>query len=295
MKRKHVSIIACLVIGSLCGCSKDQEVHIIAPPSVDSKVQAGWTDFTTGKYASAVRQFESAISQDASCYDAYNGMGWSLFKQGEFSAAIDYFQFLLPLREVEPDLAADAYAGLAAIYMTQNEDVLAIFSGWEALNIAEENGKEYTFTHDPTITAEDIHVINARCLYNIGEFFLSHVEVKAVDPTFPPPAIIPYTTVVETVATIDSTRIEFSSWLSWGTLIFSTRVGNVISILSVSDTLGSADYEVIYAWGEGGDVFITAEDLPPLGTPFIIEYAYVDDYFEYLILLAEKVQSLAAL
>jgi tetratricopeptide (TPR) repeat protein len=292
MKMKHLSTAAFLVIISLFGCSKDQEVNIIAPPSVDSKIQAGWTDYATGKYSSAVQYFESAISQDASCYDAYNGLGWSFFKQGEFSTAIDYFQVLLPLRDVEPALAADAYAGLAAIYMTQDEDVLAIFSGWEALAIA---GEEYVFSHDPTITAEDIHVINARCLYNIGEFYLSQVEVNGVDPTFPSHERIPFTTVVETVATTDSMEIDFSSWVSYQTLIFTTQFGNVISVSSVTDTFGATEYEVIYAWGEGGDVFITSEDLPPLGTSFIIEYAYVDDYFEYLILLAEKVQSLTAL
>jgi tetratricopeptide (TPR) repeat protein len=277
MKRKLISAAVFVLLINLFGCSKDQEVNIIAPPSVDSKVQAGWTDYATGKYASAIQHFESAISQDAACYDAYNGLGWSLFKQGEFSDAINYFQFLLRL---------------AAVYMTQNEDVLAIFSGWEALAIA---GEEYVFSHDPTVTAEDIHVMNARCLYNVGEFYLSQVEVNAVDPTFPQPELIHYTTVIETVVTTDSTEIEFSSWLSWQTLVFSTHLGNVITISSITDTLGRSDYEIIYAYGEGGDVYVTAEDLPPLGTHFIIEYSYVDDYFEYLILLAEKVQSLTAL
>ena len=182
-------------------------MYITAPLSVDSMVKAGWSNYAVGQYESAAIHFESALQQDAACYDAYNGLGWSYFRQGDFSTAIDYFQFLTPLRESEPDLAADAYAGLAAIYMTQNEDVLAIFSGWEVLAIA---GEEYTFTHDPTITAEDIHIIVARCLYNVGEFYLSHVEMNAVDETFPPPELVPFSTEIETVATTDSLEIEFS-------------------------------------------------------------------------------------
>ena len=280
-----------LVSLSLFCCSKEGDVVIVAPPSVETKVQAGWSDYIAGKYESAAGHFESALTQDAGAYDAYNGLGWSCFRQGEFTQAIDYFQFLTPLRGIEPALAADAYAGLAAIYMTQNEDVNAVLSAWEVLSIA---GESYTFSHDPSITVEDIHALAARCLYNIEEYFLSQVEINAIDPLFPPLSPIFSTTVVETVTAVDSVDIEMSYTSATPTLYFNTSEVGVIRISSVTDLPGQTEYEVLYGYGESGDIFLTADILPPVGTRFIVEYAYVEDYFEYLILLADKIQSLTA-
>ena len=275
----------------LVGCSKEEKVSLVSPASVESKVEAGWADYAAGRYEAAAVQFESVLTQDASYLDAYNGLGWSSFRQGEFAEAIDYFEFLLPLRDSEPALAADAYAGLAAVYMTQNEDVHAIISAWEVLSIA---GESYVFTHDPSITAEDIHILLARSIYNTGEFYLSQVEISAVDSTFPPPSLIPTSTVIETVEATDSVDIYLSFTDAFPTLVLPTHVGNVILVSSVTDTLGQVHFDVIYAYGEGGDIFVTSETLPPIGTPFIVEYTYVEDYFEYLIRLAKKIESLAA-
>lgn len=289
--RIFTSVLGLCVSLSFFSCSKEGDVLILAPPSVESKVQAGWSDYMAGNYESAVNHFESALTQDAALYDAYNGLGWSYFRRGEFSQAIDYFQFLVPLRDTDSALAADAYAGLAAVYMTQDDDVNAILSAWEALSLA---GESYTFSHDPSITAEDLHTLAARCLYNIGEFFLSHVEINATDPSFPPPSLIFTITVVETVTATDSVDIEMSYTSSTPTLHFNTAEFGLIRIFSVTDLAGQTEYEVLYAYGEMGDVFLTAEILPPVGTRFIVEYAYVEDYHEYLIVLAEKIESLAA-
>ncbi|MFQ6092480.1 MAG: tetratricopeptide repeat protein [bacterium] len=258
-------------------------MYIISPPSVASMVQAGWADYGTGKYASALGHFESAISQDAACFDGYNGLGWSSFKLGDFSEAIDYFRFLLPLREAKPALAADGYAGLAALYMTQNEDELAIDAAWEVLSIA---GEAYTFTHDSSITSEDIHVLLARCYYNNGNFYKSQLQVNAVDPNFPEPSLISSKTVVDTVAAaIDSLHMR---------IYLTTTFPNIILVSSVTDSLGQIDYEVVDVPGEENRIEVTGESLPSAGRHFIVEYTYVEDYFEYLIVLAQKIESLAA-
>lgn len=272
-------------------CSKESDVHIVAPLSIDSMVDKGWSDYSFGNYESAAIQFESALTQNAACYDAYNGLGWSYFRQGDYESAINYFQFLIPLQEVEPELAADAYAGLAAIYMTQNRDVDAVLSAWEVLAIS---GETYTFQHDPSITAEDIHILAARCLFNIGEFFLSQREINAVDPTFPSPSLIDARPMVETVTSLDSLEIELSYDSPTPVLYFETEESNVISISSITDTSGLIEYDLLYGYGEYRDFYITADPLPPLGTQFIVEYAYVLVYHDYLIVLAEKIETMVA-
>jgi tetratricopeptide (TPR) repeat protein len=273
-------------------CSKESDVYIVAPAPVASIVEKGWSEYTLGQYESAAFHFESAISQNASYYDAYNGLGWTYFRQGEYEQAVLSFQFLLPLREIEPELTADAYAGLAVIYMTQNRDVDALIAAWEVLDIS---GESYFFRHDPSITAEDIHILAARCLFNIEEFFLSQREVNAVDAEFPSESLIATTTVVETVTTTDSLEINMSYDSSTPVLFFETEEANVISISSISDTSGFDEiipYDIIYGNGERGDFFVTASSLPPLGTQFVIEYAYVDNYHDYLIVLAKKIETM---
>lgn len=270
-------------------CSKDQEVNIIAPPSVELKVRTGWSEFTRGHYESAVLQFESALSQDAMCYEAYNGLGWSYFKLDEYARAIGSFQFLTPLREAEPELAADAYAGLAAIYMTQNEDVDALISAWEVLEIA---GESYRMGHDPTVTSTDIHALAARCLFNLREFYLAQAEINAIDPDFPPAHLVPSNAGAETLRSLERTMISLSYEDDYYTLHLEADTRNILRVTSVTDTSGQIPYEALYVYGESGDIYIYDEHLPPVGTIFRVEFTYVDDYDAYLMALAEKIRSL---
>ncbi len=271
------------------GCSKDQEVNIIAPPSVESKVQTGWSEFTLGHYESAAIQFESALDQDAMCYEAYNGLGWSYFKLEEYSSAIDYFQFLTPLRDTEPELAADAYAGLAVIYMTQDDDEKAVISAWEVLKIA---GESYRLAHDPTITSIDIHALAARCLFNMREFYLAQTEINVIDPLFPPSGLVPSATGTETLRSIERITISLSYEDDYATLHLEADRRNLLRVTSVTDTSGQVQYKALYADGERGDIYVWAGNLPPVGTVFRVEYSYVDNYDAYLIALAEKIRSL---
>ena len=71
---RFIAIIHCVSLVVLLSCSNDQEFDAEAA----RKNQAlGWTAYKDGDFSAALLSFERAVNLDATLADAHNGLGWS--------------------------------------------------------------------------------------------------------------------------------------------------------------------------------------------------------------------------
>jgi hypothetical protein len=166
-------LLVALMAISLAGCNKDDDNGSPLDPDdgLDSAVEyteRGWERFEAANFSQALSDFNSAVFLDASYGEAYLGQGWSRLAKansvnsmrgsvGPFTSAILYGE----------DGAA-TLAGRAAAYLGSGTNFLdaAVADAQSAL--ADDDA--FVFTHRPSFTVQDIHLIEAFAKASQGDF-----------------------------------------------------------------------------------------------------------------------------
>lgn len=163
------------------GCDSDDDNNTASLPSVSTS----WQEFQGGDWAAASQGFLEALDGNPEHPEALCGLAWS---QGMITqtGGADYRQsieenFLLA-DQLRP-VYLDAWAGLANFYSAENQPLRAV--EW-SLDLLEEAGEGYTFTHRTTVNSRSMHGIAAWNLFKLARYEESVLHVRAVFPDFAP-------------------------------------------------------------------------------------------------------------
>tara|TARA_Y100001936_G_C15837219_1_gene539993 strand:- start:22 stop:435 length:414 start_codon:yes stop_codon:yes gene_type:complete len=103
----------------LSGCRGDVEAN-------DADLSSyGWVLYESGEYVDALDWFTTAIKQDSSHSDAYNGVGWTMGHLRQQDSSIYYFNKYLERDTTSFENRLDFYAGLAFGYNADGNDAMA--------------------------------------------------------------------------------------------------------------------------------------------------------------------------
>jgi tetratricopeptide (TPR) repeat protein len=94
---------------------KGLKIEATAGPSIDAKERAKVADKAKKEYEKALKDFKSAASNSPQMYQAYNGMGFSYRKTGDYAKALEMYDRALTLKPGFPDAIeyrGEAYLGL---------------------------------------------------------------------------------------------------------------------------------------------------------------------------------------
>lgn len=174
---RWLTILLLLII--ITGCT---EFPKIGP----SSVERAWTYYEeyydSGNYnkiVEAMNEFRDVIEDEPDNAEAFNGMGWCYGIKENLSSAVDDFDIAL---ELESTLI-DPYAGLAFVYSDNDQDSSAVNA---ATNLVQKDSL-YQFGHIPSpykITVDDVRLVKAKSLCNLGDFISALSEVKLINPNF---------------------------------------------------------------------------------------------------------------
>ena len=162
-----------LALTSNCGKSKKG-----TEPEVSAEELAGegWGLFESDDFSDAKAKFGQAIAKDTAYADAYNGRGWcNAFIDLEDEAISDF-----DAANIKGLSKPDAYAGLAAIYVGDQEFQSATANAKSALSM----DPTYQFSHRTSIDYLDLHLILAQAYYGLGGEYLDSAqqEVDYLNP-----------------------------------------------------------------------------------------------------------------
>jgi tetratricopeptide (TPR) repeat protein len=97
---------------------KDKGLKMEAAASGDAKDRAKVADKAKKEYEKALKDFKSAASNSPQMYQAYNGMGFTYRKTGDYAKALEMYDRALTLKPGFPDAIeyrGEAYLGLNRI------------------------------------------------------------------------------------------------------------------------------------------------------------------------------------
>ena len=139
--------------------------------------QDGWGKyFQAGLYSEALAKFITAIEEDATYADAYDGAGWASARLSQLENAVNYFNDCLEI----DDSIVDACGGLAFTYYAQKEYESAIAFSNQALN----KKSNWVFTYDKSISYKDIHLVIAGSYYVLKDYSNALSHVKKLNASF---------------------------------------------------------------------------------------------------------------
>ena len=148
-------------------------IVISCSPSVEGLLDDGWRAFEAGDFETAKSCFLDAIEINNDCADAYNGLGWSCAKLDDISQATRSFQSAIN----KDHNLWDSYAGFAIVEMDYENAV-------NKASTVITNEPNYCFSHDTTVTIEDIYLCRAHGRVCLGEFEEALSDVRVIDPIF---------------------------------------------------------------------------------------------------------------
>ena len=171
MKTKFIILI--IVTLSLISCEDNgSEPEATAGELINS----GWLKFEAGEYSSAVSDFNSAITKDASAFEAYSGIGWSQIRLDQIDDAETNYLTALNGNYAGKELLA----GLAAISLANEEYTTAIGFAESILNI----DPDWIFEHDNTIDFKDVWFVVALAYFHEGDFAEVEAAILKIDSTY---------------------------------------------------------------------------------------------------------------
>ena len=171
MKTKFIILI--IVTLSFFSCEDNgSEPEITAGELINS----GWVNFETGEYLKAIEDFNSALSKDASAFEAYSGIGWSQIRLDQIDDAETNYLTALNGNYAGKELLA----GLAAISLANEEYATAIGYAESILNI----DPDWVFEHDNTIDFKDVWFVVAIAYFHEGDFAEVEVAILKKDSTY---------------------------------------------------------------------------------------------------------------
>tara|TARA_B100001113_G_C21123044_1_gene628308 strand:+ start:2082 stop:2951 length:870 start_codon:yes stop_codon:yes gene_type:complete len=151
----------------LSGCRGDVEAN-------DADLSSyGWVLYESGEYVDALDWFTTAIKQDSSHSDAYNGVGWTMGHLRQQDSSIYYFNKYLERDTTSFENKLDFYAGLAFGYNADGNDAMArqyaqtYFFGSQNSEIGD---PDWCFCHKKDINQLDVRLVLAISEYRLGLF-----------------------------------------------------------------------------------------------------------------------------
>ena len=133
----------------------------------------GWVLYESGDYVEALDWFTTAIKEDSSHSDAYNGVGWTMGHLRQQDSSIYYFNKYLDRDTTSFENRLDFYAGLAFGYNADGNDVKArqyaqtYFFGSQNSEIGD---PDWCFCHKKDINQLDVRLVLAISEYRLGLF-----------------------------------------------------------------------------------------------------------------------------
>ena len=176
---RYIAIILCSCLVVLLGCSSEQEFDAEAA----RKNQAlGWTAYKDGDFSAALLSFERAVNLDASLADAHNGLGWSHLSASRTSSVNP--KIVAKAQDafeeaIRLDVSnADAWIGLANTLFLRRENPTDFQTALLAIENALKADSTFLFRHDYQSMA-DLHALKGACYFYLGEKELAKGSVAA--------------------------------------------------------------------------------------------------------------------
>ncbi|MFC1743954.1 tetratricopeptide repeat protein [Candidatus Riflebacteria bacterium] len=123
--------------------------------------QKGWNQFASGNYIGAIQNFDSVFQQrlltEDQKKDAYNGIGWSLTRQGKILESIPQFELALGSSDKRTD--GEARVGLAAAKIQRHAGKQDFIEAVELITGIDKGNADFIFTPNPD---HPIRVTNAK-------------------------------------------------------------------------------------------------------------------------------------
>ena len=139
-------------------------------------INSGWIYFETGKYLNAIEDFNSALTKDASVFEAYSGIGWSQIRLDQIDDAEVNYQTALNGNYA----GKEVLAGLAAISLANEEYTAAIGYAESILNI----DPDWVFEHDNFIDYRDVWFVVAIAYFHEGDFAEVELAILKIDSSY---------------------------------------------------------------------------------------------------------------
>ena len=196
--QRILALIICYLVVSLVGCGDDT---VVIDHSADALIGEGWAEYDAGNYGDAIAKFSGALatnppnSEAIDCdnmladVEAYDGIAWSQARLGQTSDSIDSFKMAIEKGSANSDVCEDeararlvyflkdTYAGLAGMYLVENDYEQAIASAGSFFSISSD--VEYSSRHDD-IDEDDVHILLAECYYNTGDYVSAGERINLV-------------------------------------------------------------------------------------------------------------------
>ncbi len=170
-----VSFLAIMTVFML-GCRGD------VVPSDSDMSSYGWNLYESGDYVEALDWFTTAIKQDSSHSDAYNGVGWTMGHLRQADSSVYYFNKYLEKDSTSFTDILDFYAGLSFAYNAIGNDAMArvfaqtYFFGNQNSEIGD---PDWCFCHKTDINQLDVRLVLAISEYRLGIFNNSQSSINA--------------------------------------------------------------------------------------------------------------------
>ncbi len=170
-----VSFLAIMTVFML-GCRGD------VVPSDSDMSSYGWDLYEAGDYVEALDWFTTAIKQDSSHSDAYNGVGWTMGHLRQADSSVYYFNKYLEKDSTSFTDILDFYAGLSFAYNAIGNDAMArvfaqtYFFGNQNSEIGD---PDWCFCHKTDINQLDVRLVLAISEYRLGLFNNSQSSINA--------------------------------------------------------------------------------------------------------------------
>jgi hypothetical protein len=163
MKRLN-EILFIAVLGFFMSCGEDTVVPVL---------DEGWGLWESKLYAEAHAKFVEAGGAEG-----LNGLGWTTLKMDSLDRAEIYFA--LSVSDGDGDTLTDAAAGLAITAWQQGDHQISL----DAANYILRTQPEYIFSHDPSITEDDIILAKAYDEYHLLQYANCIASIQLLDATF---------------------------------------------------------------------------------------------------------------
>lgn len=161
MKTNLIFLMSALFVFVLAGCGDDDPLD------------AAWEKFEDKAYAEAHTAFSSLVASKGSA--ALVGLGWTTLRMDSLPASSRYFGL------AKDDSVVDGYAGWSFVLWGLEQYT-------ESLNAASFSLRKkprYVFSHDRTVTDEDLVLHQAYGYFHLGDYAACIQKIRMFDSTFP--------------------------------------------------------------------------------------------------------------
>ncbi|MBN1349777.1 hypothetical protein JXJ21_10240 [candidate division KSB1 bacterium] len=298
LKALHIYLSLAVILSLILvlgGCSHEGENVPTAFPTVLSELDAGWASFKKAQYENAITHFTNARDRDAAKIEAYNGLGWSNTRLGNYMVSEQNFMLMLTLSD-DVNVKADGMAGLAynnfatPIDLTEVDaairDSIAIDYAQQALELR----SDYQFEHDSNINSRMLNVLIAECRFNRKEYLSAltvideNLENNFIQSLASSGVLGEVIDDTIQVAVLNETQLTGRAKM--------TIEAELVRINSIKNLDQNTTYSV-ESFDEGGNtVIFIGNPIPQKNELFLVSYYHAPNYGKFLAVLMQKLQAL---